>query len=306
MRTYIIAGASGLIGTAIIQELLSPERREQKIGGMFQIIALSRSAERCQEILQHFRNAPQLRALTYGQIIKDPKQLPLSGSIFINLAGENIGLKRLNARRMTEIIDSRLQVQNFFKKICHRLSRKPELFIQASALSALADNDVELSDDAPRGENLIAKDLALLEETTQDLDCKTLCLRLPLILSPEAPFCQKLHGIPALWLLDGSNYLPAAALSDCARAFIFAAEHSLSGTLNFNAPHYLTAKELLKALGNHHLPTLPVLRCMLNFAALFDRRILLLLENKKILSCKLLEAGFKFHYENPLHCLSRK
>lgn len=290
--TWIIPGGCGLIGRAVIRALLAGPDPEP-------IYVLTRRKRPLPDL-------EQVQLLTYDEIRQNPALLPLKDAVICNLAGENIGAKRLTSRRIDELLDSRLNIITFFKDLM-RSAEKPQLFIQASALGILADMDAEQDDDADSTSSLAphskrvnpcALMLESLEDHAQQLPCPCVCARLPLCLSSEAPLVQRLRRLPALRLLDGCNYLPCAQVNDCARALILTAEQHFIGTVNINAPSYITAQELLRALGSPDLPPLPCFSWMLRCAGRWDARFLLLLENKKVFSRRLTAAGM--HFADPL------
>ena len=302
---YVIAGASGLIGRALLAELAAVAQPPD-------VMVLSQSAATIQELQLDFP-ALKLSGLTYATLQSAPPPPNTDPTIMFNLAGENIGAKRVTKQRLQVLLHSRMKVLAALQQLT--ASCKVHLFIQASAIAALPDSDIAQSDAAqpntsavftrtapPRLNNL--SDMALkLESAAANFGAPQLCVRLPLALSPQAPLVQKLRRLPPLFILDGSNYIPAASVRDCARALCFAAQLQLNGTLTINAPHYVTLQELMMKLGHPKLPALPLCRTLLNLGSKVDGRLTLFLENKKLKSAQLLQRGFTFLDEDPLQAI---
>ncbi|MBO8416298.1 MAG: DUF1731 domain-containing protein [Proteobacteria bacterium] len=316
---YIIAGASGLVGQALLRELQQHSQDSSDHhpdAADLKITLLSRSEAKLNKLKSRFADLTA-QGFTYRQLQEIIKKTPapapdnphpvldLNGAVFINLAGESIAKKRLGNARLQELLSSRLAVINLCQELIKAGCGTPALFVQAGSLSILRDDDIE-QDGSETAGHAIAGILKQLEAAVRELPCPALILRLPIVLSENALFCRLLRTLPPIALLDGSNYLPAASVRDCARALLFSAEHHLTGAINVSPPSYFTARALLKAAAGEHrlLPPMPVLRLMLRLAALFDLRALLLLENKKVRAQRLTGLGFKFEHLTLEACLS--
>lgn len=295
---YIIAGASGLVGQALLS-LLQNQKAE---AADLKITLLSRSETKLTKLKSRF-----VLLSPAGLTYRECAVLDLKDAVFINLAGESIALKRLGKSRQKALLDSRLATINLCRELIEQGCGTPALFVQASSLSILKDDDIEQNGsesaapadaavEACFADNPTAGILKQIEAAVRTVPCPNLSLRLPIVLGENAVFCRMLRSLPPIALLDGSNYLPTASVHDVVRALLFCVEHRLTGSVNVSSPFYFTAGELLKAGAGAHglLPPLPLMQWMLRLGALFDLRSLLLLENKKVRAQRLTELGFKF------------
>ncbi len=299
---YIITGGSGFIGRALIQELISAPNSDAG-----SITVVSRQHRQVHEFLPpgaSFKG--DFRILTWQETAQDPKRLRLQDSIFINLAGENIAAGRLGRKRQL-LLQSRLAGIELCLKVKEKGCGSPRLFVQASALSALQDSDVETGEDTPAGSGPLSEICSLLEQEVGKIaGIQTLCVRLPMVLGRYCVLLQQSAALPRLQLLPGSNYLPWISVYDCARALHAVCRRQLTGTINLAAPAYATAADLLRAAGHAaprrtrwqqllgRLPPLPCPAALLHQAASYDHRLLLLLENKKIKPERLEQLPFVF------------
>ena len=306
MLRYIIAGGSGLIGQALLTTLAQNHHQTQA-----SILVLTRTPRAVSHLAAGFPTL-NLQIVSYENLFTADGPRCTPDDIIINLAGENIGARRLTSARLRQLLDSRLNIINTLMRWCEHRAQSPRLFIQASAMAAFEDSDIEKSDEglivpphkAPGVYLTSLHDLAVsLEATALAFPGPTLCVRLPLVLSPVAPLVQKLAALPRLKVLDGCNYLPLASATDCARALLFAAGQELSGILAINAPHYVNLRTLLLSLGKQHIPAIPTLSVGLKLGSKLDGRMGLFLENKKIKSARLLQAGFVFLHPQALSVL---
>lgn len=311
---YIITGGSGFIGRALIAEL-----NQDPATDTHRITVLSRQSRPAADLLPSEKKARcELRVFTYREIAADPKLLQIKDSIFINLAGENIAAGRLGLGRLRTLLQSRRFGIDFCLKLKELGYGAAQLFVQASALSLLEDSDEERGEDAAAGQSLLSGTLLRLEqELGRRPGQRTLCLRLPMVLGQKCVLLQSSIRMPRVRLIAGCNYLPWISVYDCARAIHAVCRCRLQGSINIAAPHYATAAQLLNAAGQAaprhtvlqkmlgRLPPLPCCPCLLRPLTLFDRRVQLILENKKIRPERLLQLNFKFADVTPEEALRR-
>src|ERR1041385_310052 len=121
-----IAGASGLVGSALIPSLTQDGAA---------ISRLVRSTARAGEIEWH-PNQDQL----------DAKSLE-GFDVIINLAGENIAGGRWTDEQKRKIRDSRVNGTHLLSEAIAKMERKPRAFICASATGIYGDRDDEVLDE---------------------------------------------------------------------------------------------------------------------------------------------------------------
>src|SRR5947209_3236840 len=122
----LVAGASGLVGSALIPALESD-------GG--EVTCLVRSSPKANEIEWHPNR---------GQI--DAARLEGFEAI-INLAGENIAEGRWTDERKRKIRDSRVNGTHLLGEAIGKLTTKPRAFLCASATGFYGDRDDEILDE---------------------------------------------------------------------------------------------------------------------------------------------------------------
>lgn len=218
-----------------------------------------------------------------------------SGDVFVNLAGENMGEKRIGARRLHSLLDSRIHVLQRLQD-CPRL---PPIFFQASGVACYPNSAQEQDESSAVDENSVLGKLALsLEQEALKLDAKFhfkryYFMRLGIVMSHDGGFMRRLKYVPPFSLMNGSNNIPFISTQDLSRAVLFVTSKELpSGPINFTAPNYATINEVLASCFKFvWLPPVPLINYFLKKG---DHRMDLLLADQKIKPQLLLEAGFEF------------
>ncbi len=283
----VVAGASGLIGTALVPFLISQ-------GHQVATLVCSKLPTTPQEILWN---------PSTGEI--DSQALE-GFDAFINLAGENIASGRWSAARKTRIHDSREQATRLLCDTIARLKQPPKVLINASAIGYYGDRGEEsLIETSSSGTGFLAqvcRDWEASTERAQSHGVRVVCLRIGVVLTPKGgalrsmllPFKLGLGGK----IGSGKQIMSWVTLDDLVNIFAFAlSHHALEGPVNVVAPNPVTNAEFTKALGSAlKRPT------WLPFPAFAARLILgemadeLLLSSAKVLPTKLQKAGYTWLY----------
>ena len=141
-KQILLFGGSGFLG----QEL---GRKLSALG--HKVTVVSRSPEKTRLRLSFpaevvdYSNATQLKA-----------KFEESAAV-INLCGDSLASGRWTASKKKRIMDSRLKSTSLITSLFETSTRKPETFIQASAVGFYGPNvDLVSSEDSPKGEGFLA------------------------------------------------------------------------------------------------------------------------------------------------------
>ena len=279
----LIAGASGLVGSALIPAL-EAEGAE--------ITRLVRSSARAGEIEWH----------PSGDQI-DAAQLEGFDAV-INLAGENIAAGRWTDELKRKIHDSRVNGTHLLSEAIARLKQRPAVFLCASATGIYGDRgDETLDEQSESGGGFLAGVCGEWEQATEpavQAGVRTVTLRFGPILAREGgmlaklltPFKMGMGGKVG----SGKQYISWVAIDDVVSAIKLALnDASLRGPLNIVSPNPVTNEVFTKTLG-HVLsrPTalaMPAFAVRLAFGEMADE---MLLASQRVIPKKLNDAGYAF------------
>jgi len=279
----LIAGASGLVGVALIQALE---------GEGAQVTRLVRSPAKAGEIEWHPNN-DQL----------DSTQLEGFDAV-INLAGENIAAGRWTDDQKRKIRDSRVNGTHLLSEAIAKLKQKPNVFLCASATGIYGDRDNEtLDEQSDSGGGFLAGVCREWEQATEpavQAGVRTVNLRFGPILAREGgmlaklltPFKMGMGGKVG----SGKQYISWVAIDDAVDATRLAIKNeSLRGPLNIVSPNPVTNEVFTKTLGHIlNRPTalaMPAFAVRLAFGEMADE---MLLTSQRVMPKKLTEAGYEF------------
>jgi uncharacterized protein (TIGR01777 family) len=283
----VIAGASGLVGSALIPAL-------QAEGA--EITRLVRTSARAGEIEWH---------PTSDQI--DSPRLEGFDAV-INLAGENIAEGRWTEETKRRIRDSRVYGTHLLSEAMAKLSSPPSVFLCASATGIYGDRgDEMLDEESESGGGFLAGVCREWEKATEPAvkaGVRVLTLRFGPILAREGgmlaklltPFKMGMGGRVG----SGRQFISWIAIDDAVGAIKLALKNeSLRGPLNVVSPNPVTNEAFTKTLG-HVLsrPTvmaLPAFAARLAFGEMADE---MLLVSQQVVPKKLESVGYNFQFPN--------
>jgi uncharacterized protein (TIGR01777 family) len=279
----LIAGASGLVGSALIP-VLENEGAE--------IRRMVRTTPRAGEIEWH-PNQDEI----------DPGKLE-GFDVVINFAGENIAGGRWTDELKKKIHDSRVFGTHLIAEGIARLKEKPKVFLCASATGIYGDRgDETLDEQSESGGGFLAGVCREWEEATGPAiaaGVRTVNLRFGPIIAREGgmlakmltPFKMGMGGKVG----SGKQYISWVSIDDAVNAVKLALHNdSIRGPLNIVAPKPVTNEVFTKTLG-HVLsrPTalaMPAFAVRLAFGEMADE---MLLVSQCVIPKKLNDAGFEF------------
>ena len=284
----IIGGASGLIGTALIEHFTEQGRRVSKL--------VRRTPDPGTDEIYW---QPET-----GEI--DAAKLERCQAV-IHLGGVNIAGRRWTASYKKQLRQSRLTSTKLLAETLAQLRHPPHTFITASATGYFGNRDDEiLTEDSPPGDGFLPELCRQWEAATdpaRQAGIRTVNLRLGIVLSGHGGALEKMIRIFKMGggaiLGSGRQYMSWITLTDVVRVVAFIlANREITGPVNTITPHPVTNREFTRTLGR-------LLGKFIFFRApAFAVRILmgemghtLLLGGHRVHPAKLQNAGFKFLYE---------
>ncbi len=293
MKRVVIAGGTGYIGKALIP-LLQKD---------YELVILTRHPQR-------FKNQKKLsyKAWDCSSLITSEVD---GAYAIINLVGENIGGKRWTEKQKKLILESRILPSEYISQSISKAIIKPKVWIQGSATGFYGPWDFETSLDeySPHADkNFLAQVCEEWEKPIQNLKCDSLrkvIVRTGVTIAKDSlmmlQFLKSFNFYVGAIVGNGKDYLPWVHTEDEVRAIKYLLEHnSCAGIFNLSAPNSVSTRELIYEIGHYKraLFTIHVPRFALNL--LFGRQMTkeLILSNQNVYPTRLLEAGFKFKYNN--------
>ncbi|MEU2537193.1 TIGR01777 family oxidoreductase [Streptomyces iakyrus] len=282
-----VAGASGLIGGALVRSLTADGH----------------------EVRRLVRGTPRAA----GEIRWDPEggrvdAAGLAGChAVVNLAGAGVGDRRWTDAYKQRIRDSRVKGTAALAEAVASLDAKerPRVFVNGSAIGYYGETGERPADEGtPPGEGFLPELCVEWEGATapaQEAGVRTVFTRTGLVVSREGGAWARLFPLFRAGtggrMGDGSQYWSFIALHDEVAAIRHLIDtDGLSGPFNVTAPHPVTNREITAAMGRVlHRPTLfpvpaAVLRTVLGEMA-GD-----VLGSARVLPTRLLESGFRFAF----------
>jgi uncharacterized protein (TIGR01777 family) len=280
----VVAGASGLIGRALIAAL----------------------RERGDDVLQLVRRP----ATGPGEIFWQPATHELAAAAIegvdavVNLAGENIAGGRWTAARRARILSSRVDATRTLVTTCAKLTRKPAVFINAAAVGIYGDTgDEEVSEASPPGLGFLPE-ICLIWETNAEgaarAGMRTVLLRFGIVLAREGGALAKMLPVFRLGLGGrlgaGAQWMSWVSLDDVVGAVLHAIDQpACHGAMNVVAPNPVRNAEfaatLAATLGRPAVFPVPawVLRAIFGEMATET-----LLTSTRVRPARLIETGYAF------------
>lgn len=293
MARILVTGATGAIGRAVIAALR--ERRDE-------IVALSRDRRRAEAALGSDVEV---------HVWSDPTASPppseaLSGATgVIHLLGEPIAQRWTDDAR-ARIRDSRVLSTRQLVAGLADLSAapRPEVLVSQSAIGFYGPaGDMELDEQAPAGDDFLARVVAAWEHEAQAADAfmRVARTRSGLVLTPSGgalarmlPFFRLGIGGP---VAGGRQYVPWIHLDDAVAAILFCLDHGeAAGPLNVTAPEPVSNADFSRALGRalHRPAILPVPGLALRL--LYGEMSAIITTGQRAVPRRLLDLGFRFRH----------
>ena len=264
----VVAGASGLIGSALTRALR--ERGDAAVA------------------LPRFASGPW----------------SVEGAdAVVNLAGASVAGKRWSPAYKKEIEQSRVLTTRAVVDAIRAAQRKPRVLINASAVGYYGGRGDEVLDEsAAPGADFLANLSRQWEAEAQRAPVRSVQLRTGIVLSARGGALGKM--VPPFKAFvggpvgSGRQWFPWIHLADEVAAILWCIDREVTGPVNLAAPGIVTMKEFAKALGRalHRPSWAPVPAAPLRI--LLGEFASALLEGQRAVPKKLLDSGFRFRFEN--------
>lgn len=290
----IVAGATGLIGEALVKRLI----------GKHELVIFTRNVPAARE---KFKGA----GIHFADWHQPPSHLAalIDGSeALINLAGAGIGDQRWSEKRKEAVLWSRVQTVEALHNLLKAAEIKLKTIIQASAMGYYGtDLDAVFTEESEVGTGFLAEvsykwELAAAGLT--DVTDRLVLIRSGVVLSNQGGALPKM-ALPFRFfgggkIGHGKQWLSWIDIEDEVEAILFLlSQSSGSGVYNLVAPNPVRQSAFAKALGKAmHRPVwmpVPAFAIRLIFGEMGQE---MLLKGTQALPQRLLNEGFKFHFEN--------
>ncbi len=287
-----LTGATGLIGTALCENLLRDGH---------QVVALGRDPEKIRARLSGVE-AVQWEA-TAGP---PPAEALETVDAVVNLAGESIASSRWTTSRKQAIRDSRVQGTRHLRKALAASDAKPAVLVNGSAIGFYGDRgEQQLDERSDPGSGFLSDvcrqwEAEALEAESEGI--RVVLLRTGIVLSAEGGALQKM--LPPFKMFaggplgSGKQWMSWIHLADEVGLIREAISNpELSGSLNATSPDPRTNAEFSRALGKAlgRPAVLPAPGFALKLL-LGEMAQALLLEGQRVYPQKALDAGFRFQF----------
>lgn len=289
----MIAGGTGLIGSALSRELL---QMGHSVSVLTRAPGKARLPQGAQALGWDGRRAAGewLAALAQSDAV-------------INLAGATIGQWPWSAQRKTQMLESRVRAGEAFVEAFQKVTPRPRIYLQASGVGYYGPRGLEaLNEDSPAGSDFLAKLAQEWENSSRLMDAlgvRRVILRTGLVLDARGGVLP-LMALPARLfaggpLGDGKQGISWIHLKDEISAIRFLLQNDKArGAFNLTAPNPLSNADFLRALANnlrrpYWLPA-PAFALRLALGEMSE----LLLTGQYALPQKLVNLGFAFRFES--------
>jgi uncharacterized protein len=286
----VIAGSSGLIGSALVRVL-----RSEDDGRAHQVLCLVRRETAADDEISWDPGAG-----------RGPDVAELAGvDAAINLAGAGVGDHRWTDDYKRQILQSRVSATELLTQALTASEPRPRVLLSGSAIGFYGDTgDNEVDEESLPGKDFLAEVAVKWEAAaaaTADAGIRTVVLRTGIVLSTKGGALGKVlpmfrAGVGGR-LGSGKQYLSWIARPDYIAAVRFLLEaDGISGPVNMTAPNPVTNRDYTKAVADAvHRPALfpaPAAALKLALGGFADS----IVGGQRVIPKRLLDAGFEFAY----------
>jgi len=284
MRKVLVAGGSGLIGTAL--------RRELAARGWNVVRLVRREARTAEEVSWEPARGEMMRG-----VMEEVDAV-------VNLSGENVGAGRWTRARREAIWRSRVEATRTLVDAMRHAKQKPKVLVNASAVGIYGDRgDERLSEEAAEGTGFLAEVCRAWEaeaRLAESAGVRVVILRLGVVLAEEGGALAKMLPVFRLGLGGrigtGRQWMSWIAREDALRGMVHAIEQrGCAGVFNLTSPEPVTNAEFARRLGAalRRPAVLPVPAAVVRMA-LGQMGEEALLASARAVPQRLLAGGFEF------------
>ncbi|MGO2304853.1 MAG: TIGR01777 family oxidoreductase [Providencia sp.] len=283
----LITGGTGLIGTQLVQELVSRSH---------QITVLSRSPQKVYSLF--------CKAVECWTSLSDKKNLNDFDAI-INLAGEPIAEKRWTDEQKKILCDSRWKITQQLTELINASETPPAVFLSGSAVGYYGDQgqSVITEFDQPHDEftHQLAQHWEALAQNAQSSATRVCLMRTGLVLSPKGGVLEKVLPIFKMAaggpIGHGKQFMPWIHIDDMVRAICFLLDTpELSGPFNMTAPYPVHNDQFAAILGDIINRPAFVRTPAFVIKTMLGESATLVLGGQQAIPKRLEDAGFEFKF----------
>ncbi|HAL15494.1 MAG TPA: TIGR01777 family protein [Anaerolineaceae bacterium] len=288
----LIAGGSGLIGTALTRKLLADNHT---------VTVLSRNPEA--------HSAPQgvrfvgwdgCSAAGWGSLVNET-------DVIVNLAGVNLGGGLWTRKRKEALVNSRLYAGQAIMDALTQAEKRPEVLVQASAVGYYrANGDTLLDESSPPGSDFQGDLCQRWEESTrsaEELGVRRVVIRSGVVFEHGA-FILKMFLLPFRMFVGGSigngkQYISWIHINDEVNAITYLINNrDASGSFNLMSPQPVRNADLGRMIGRvlHRPYWFPVPAFAMRLA--LGELSTVVLDSWRGVPTRLSNLGFQFTFEN--------
>ena len=289
----VVAGGSGLIGSALIKDALSKKH----------------------EVIQLVRRKPKHQHEVQWNPDKFEVEIDAlnDATAIINLSGAGVGDKRWTKNYKKLILTSRVNATKTLAEAITRLNNPPSVFVSSSAIGFYGDTaENAVDENAELGEGFLSDVVFNWEYAAQKVKqhkIRVVHPRTSLVMSKRGGVLKKVLPIFKLGLGgklgNGKQFWSYISLEDEIRAIYHLINDSrLTGGVNLSTPNPVTNKEFTKSLASVlnrpaflSVPS-PALKIALGEFSIE------VLGSSRVLPSKLIASGFKFNHPDILSTLN--
>lgn len=284
----LITGATGLVGTEL--------QRSFSDKGYEMLLVTRRSVKKPEDIQWNIESG-----------FSDEDTARIEGvDAVVHLAGESVSGLRWTDEKKRSIRESRVSGTKTLVDALFELESRPKVFVSMSGVDFYGDTGDDAKVETDRaGDTFLAEVCKAWEaeaRRAEDAGIRTVIFRAGMVLSKDGgaiaslltPFKFGVGGVVG----SGKQWMSWIEMDDMIAAINFAIENeSLRGAVNAVSPNAVTNEEFTKTLGEVvYRPTLiPLPEFVVNLA-MGEMGHTLLLDSRRAIPKRLLDAGFQFKF----------
>jgi uncharacterized protein (TIGR01777 family) len=241
----IVTGATGFIGSALVQEL-------QKRGD--RVVALTRDAGKARQAL-----GGRFEAVEWDPPQPGPWMEAVAGAdAVVNLAGEPVAIKAWTAAQKERVMSSRVDATRALVEAIGPADSRPGVLINGSAIGYYgSQGDTILTEDSPPAHDFLASVVVEWEAAArpvEDLGVRLVLLRTGIVLGREGGALPPLV-LPFRFFMGGTmgergQWVSWIHIEDEVGIMLFALDHeSVRGPVNATAPNPVTMDVFSRQVG---------------------------------------------------------
>lgn len=296
MKTILITGGTGLVGTRLTETLLEKD---------YKVIILSRNKK--QSSIKNLQFAQwNIEKQTIDQWAIE------EADCIVHLAGAGVAEERWTKKRKKEIVESRTNSSAIIVWALQNISNKVKVVISTSAIGYYGIDTEEsffngFKESDSFANNFLGTTCKLWEESilpVTELNKRLVIFRVGIVLSNKAgaftQFTQSLKFKVAAFLGNGKQILSWIHIDDVCNIYIKAIEdETLSGTYNCVAPNSINNKTLMLKLAKYYCKNffIPIYIPAFLIKLMLGDFSVEVLKSTTVSSKKIENTGFQFQYK---------